>query len=127
FDPSAVLPAVLAGDSKDAGRRLAEFVADVLDDPAQRDRFAAVVRAAASEPAAAELLRSLLAERVYPYFVEAFGGDNAELRQNLIGSFLVGLVMTRHVARLEPIASAAKARLVELLAPTLQRFVADPL
>ena len=44
FDPSAVLPAVLAGDSKDAGRRLAEFVADVLDDPAQRDRFAAVVR-----------------------------------------------------------------------------------
>ena len=71
FDPSAVLPAVLAGDRKDAGRRLAEFVADVLDDPAQRDRFAAVVRAAASEPAAAELLRSPLAERVYPYFVEA--------------------------------------------------------
>jgi len=126
FDPSAVLPAVLAGDSKDAGRRLAEFVADVLDDPAQRDRFAAVVRAAASEPAAAELLRSLLAERVYPYFVEAFGGDNAELRQNLIGSFLVGLVMTRHVARLEPIASADKARLVELLAPTLQPRRRDP-
>ncbi|MGZ4533348.1 MAG: TetR/AcrR family transcriptional regulator, partial [Mycobacteriaceae bacterium] len=50
-----------------------------------------------------------------------------DLRQNLIGSFLVGLVMTRHVARLEPIASADKARLVELLAPTLQRFVADPL
>ena len=127
FDPMTVLPAVLAGDREDAGRRLAEFVADALDDPPQRDRFAALVRAAASEPAAADLLRSLLAERVYPHFVEAFGDDHPQLRQNLIGAFVVGLVMTRQVARLEPIASADRAQLVQLLAPTLQRFLAEPL
>lgn len=127
FDPSVVLPIVLAGERKDAGRRLAELMAAVLDDPAQRDRLAAIVRAAASEPAAAELLRSVLTEQVYPHFVAAFGTDDAPLRQNLIGSFLVGLVMTRHVAHLEPIASVDRARLVELLAPTLQRFLADPL
>ncbi|HZC73615.1 MAG TPA: TetR family transcriptional regulator [Jatrophihabitans sp.] len=127
FDPAVVLPAVLAGNRRNAGRRLAEFVADLLEDPAQRDRLAALVRAAASEPAAADLLRSVLAERVYPHFVAAFGAGEAELRQNLIGSVLVGLVMTREVARLEPIASLGRARLVEVLAPVLQRFVAGSL
>lgn len=127
FDAPAVLKAVRSGGRKGAGRRMAEFVADVLCDPPKRDRLAAMVRAAASEPAAADLLRSLLTERVYPHFVEAFGGDHPELRQNLIGSFLVGLLMTRHVAGLEPIASADRAQLIELLAPTFQRFVAGPL
>jgi AcrR family transcriptional regulator len=127
FDPAVVLPAVLAGNRRNAGRRLAEFVADLLEDPAQRDRLAALVRAAASEPAAADLLRSVLAERVYPHFVAAFGAGEAELRQNLIGSVLVGLVMTSEVARLEPIASLGRARLVEVLAPVLQRFVAGSL
>lgn len=69
----------------------------------------------------------MLAEQVYPHYLAAFGTHDAALRQNLIGSLLVGLVMTRHVAHLEPTASADRARLVELLAPTLQRFVADPL
>jgi len=127
FDPAVVLPAVLGGDRENAGRRLGELIADVLVDASRRNQLAALVRAAASEPAAADLLRSMLTERVYPHFVASFGSDDAELRQNLIGSLLVGLVMTREVARLEPITSLDRARLVDVLAPALQRFVAGPL
>jgi hypothetical protein len=40
-----------------------------------------------------------------------------------VASQLVGLVMTRYVLCIEPLASATADELVEALAPTLQRYL----
>jgi hypothetical protein len=40
---------------------------------------------------------------------------------------VVGLVMARYVIGVEPIASFPPQRLAALLAPTLQRYLAEPL
>jgi hypothetical protein len=45
----------------------------------------------------------------------------------LVASQLIGLVMARYVLRLEPLASAPADELVATYAPTLQRYLEQPL
>ena len=125
--PEEVVARVLAGDRASAGLRLARFVVGVLEDPHERARVTAVVRAAASEPSAAELMRELLSRELTLPLAEALGSEDAALRANLAGSQVVGLIMARYVVGVEPLASAPAETVVAALAPTLQRYLAEPL
>ena len=60
FEPSELLPVLLEGDRETLGERLAGFVASVLESPEGRARVLGIVRAAASEPEAARMLREFL-------------------------------------------------------------------
>jgi Tetracyclin repressor-like, C-terminal domain len=57
----------------------------------------------------------------------AVGLPQPRLRSALAGSTVFGLAMARYVVRLEPIASADVDSLVAWYAPTLQRYLAEPL
>ncbi|HEY2593739.1 MAG TPA: hypothetical protein VGK33_07545 [Chloroflexota bacterium] len=59
--------------------------------------------------------------------VEELGVSQPRLRVALVVSEMVGLVMTRFVLRLEPLASADADALVALYAPAVQRFLIGPL
>jgi AcrR family transcriptional regulator len=127
FDPAAVLPALLPGDRRKVGERLARLFLAALDDQDARNRWTSMIRAAASEPAAAEVLREILTRRVFAPLAETLGVEDAHLRATLVGSQLVGVVMARHIVRVEPIASLATDELVQAIAPTLQRYLTGPL
>ena len=45
----------------------------------------------------------------------------------LVGSHLVGIALARYLVEVEPLASMASDDVVELLAPTFQRFLTGPL
>jgi AcrR family transcriptional regulator len=127
FDPAEMLPSVLAGDPATVGTRLATLLVSLLENPETRRRFTGVVRAAASEPAAAEMVRELLMREVWLPAAEILDVDDAELRMNLVGSQLVGLVMARYVVRVEPLASLPPEQLVEAIGPTFQRYLTGSL
>lgn len=127
FDPAEVLPALLAGDRREVGERLARLFMSVLDDADARNRWTSMLRAAASEPAAAEMLRELLTKRVFVPLAEMLGVEDARLRATLVGSQLVGVVMARHIVRVEPLASLPSEELAWAIAPTLQRYLTGPL
>jgi AcrR family transcriptional regulator len=126
FDPDAVLPAVL-GEPGEAGLRLARFVLGVLEDPDGRARITGIVRAAASEPAAAAALRELITRTVIGAIVRSLGSSDADLRATLAGSQVVGLVMARYVIGVEPLASLPADDLARAIAPNLQRYLTGPL
>jgi hypothetical protein len=71
------------------------------------------------------LLREFLTSRVLRRVMGTLDLPQAErdARGALVASQLVGLVMTRYVLCLEPLASASPEELVEALAPTLQRYL----
>jgi AcrR family transcriptional regulator len=123
FEPAVVLPGLLAGDRRQVGERLARLFVSVLDDPDARSRWTGMIRAAASEPAAAAMLRELLTQRVFVPLAETLGVEDARLRATLVGSQLVGIVMARHVVGVEPLASLPSDQLVSAIAPTLQRYL----
>jgi AcrR family transcriptional regulator len=126
FEPEAVAPALLA-DPDEAGARLAHFLLGVLEDPGGRDRVTGIVRAAASEPAAARLVRELIGRRVLGAIAGSLGSADADLRATLVGSQVVGLVMARYVVGVEPLASLPAEAVARAIAPNLQRYLTGPL
>jgi AcrR family transcriptional regulator len=126
FEPEVVLPTVLAGDIESLGERVARFAVGVLEDDAARSRLLAIVRAAASEPSAAALLRGLIEKRIRDPIARALGTEDAELRAALMGSQIVGLVMARYVVGVEPLASLSPEGLIARVAPTFQHYLTEP-
>lgn len=126
-NPAELLPQVLAGDRDTAGERFAAVLAEVLERPERAQRLTAVVRAAASDPDLARMLREFLAREVVAPLAELLDADDAALRATLVGSQVVGLVMAREVLALEPLASVPPAVVASALAPTFQRYLSAPL
>jgi hypothetical protein len=116
-----------SGPRAKVGERVAQFALGVLDDPEARTRWTGMIRAAASDPDAARTLREVLNRRIFEPLAEALGSEDAQLRANLASSQMVGLVMARYVIGIEPLASAGPETLITAIAPTLQRYLAEPL
>lgn len=127
LNPAEALPAILAGDRASVGERLAELLVDVLEHPELHQRLTGVVRAAASEPEVARMLREFLTRELFAPAAELLGTDDARFRVNLVGSQIVGLVMARYVVAVEPLASMPPAAVAAAVAPTLQRYLLGPL
>ena len=123
FEPEEVLPGILAGSRRTVGERFARFIVGVLEDEQARSVLTGMVRAAASEPEAARMLRDLISRRVVAPIAATLGAKDAQLRATLVGSQIVGVVMARYVVAVEPLASLDPERLVAALGPTLQRYL----
>jgi AcrR family transcriptional regulator len=127
FDPPRVVPIIFAGGPEAAGERLAQFLLTVLENPETRERMIGTVRAAASEPEAARIVRRLITRRVVRPVVDALGVEDAAFRASLVGSQVVGLLMTRYILAIEPLASLPAATVAAAVAPNLQRYLTGPL
>jgi AcrR family transcriptional regulator len=127
FNPGDVLPAILAGERESVGERLAAFLVDVLEQPELHQRLTGVVRAAASEPEVAGMLREFLTRELFLPAAELLGTEDGSFRANLVGSQIVGLVMARYVIAIEPLASMPPRAVAAAIAPTLERYLLGPL
>ncbi len=128
IDPEVVVRSLAEGDLAHAGERLATaIIGGLLGHDDSRGRAVALVRAAASEPAAVPLLRRRLVEGVLVPVARAVASDEPELRATLIASQMVGILMVRHVVGVEPLASLPAQRLVAAVAPVVQHYLVDPL
>jgi AcrR family transcriptional regulator len=127
IDPEALVEYVVTGPRSAVGERMTGFLFKALDDPDTRNRWIAIIRAAASEPEAARVLRSVLETRIFTPLAEALGVEDAAFRANLAGTQVVGIGMARYIVGVEPIASEKPERIAAAVAPTLQRYLVGPL
>lgn len=126
-DPEAAIPALVSGPRDEIGWRVASFVVAVLGAEDARATITSLVRAATSEPEAARLVRDRLTHELWAPLARQLEVGDAELRVSLVGSQIIGLVLARYVVQVEPLASLPPERVVSLIAPTLQRYLVDPL
>jgi AcrR family transcriptional regulator len=127
FNPGEVLPEILAGDPDSIGERLAALLVNVLEQPELHRRLTGVVRAAASEPEVARMLREFLTRELFGPAAEMLGTVDGPFRANLVGSQIVGLVMARYVIAIEPLATMPPDAVAAAVAPTLERYLLGPL
>jgi AcrR family transcriptional regulator len=123
FDPAEAMPALLADGRRNVGRNLVALVVGTWDEEGSRHPILTLLRAAMSEPQAAEMMRELLTRNLFTPLLATLAADQPELRADLAMSQLVGLAVTRHVLALEPLASLELEALVAIYAPTLQRYL----
>jgi AcrR family transcriptional regulator len=130
FDPQTTFDAILSAGDEGVGRRLAQFVVSVLDDPRSRSTVTGIIRAAASEEAAALQIRELVVTRLLAPLFRHVGGADPELRAAMLGSQVVGLTFARHVVGIPALREAEPERLVAYLSGVfgiyLRGLPADP-
>ena len=125
-DPRQILlPAVAQGLDGVAERMLWAFLS-VWDDPELQPRLVAVVRGV-MDPAGSKLITEGFLPVVLTPVGQALGIDRPELRMPLVASQVIGVILMRYVLRVEPLASLPADQLVATYAPTLQRYLIDPL
>jgi AcrR family transcriptional regulator len=127
FEVTDLVARLESGPRAEVGERVARFALEVLGDPGARARWTGMIRAAASDPDAAGILREVLNRQIFEPLAEALGSEDAQLRANLASSQMVGLVMARYVIGIEPLASADAETVAAAIAPTLQRYLVEPL
>ncbi|WP_346623846.1 TetR family transcriptional regulator [Blastococcus montanus] len=123
-NPADLLPEVLAGGREDLGGNVVRMLLTVWDGPMQPAALA-LVRSAVTNDWSAGLLREFLVTQVLRRVVGSLDmpAEQREVRGALAASQLAGLVITRYVVRIEPLASASSEWLVATVGPTIQHYL----
>lgn len=125
FRPSDVLPPLLELGTDGLGERLVRLFLQVLNHP--HSALEGLLRAAASNPRAAAMLRGFVTREVIGRVAAALEVDRPELRASLAGSQMVGLAMLRTIIRVRPLAEADQEVLVRAVGPVVQRYLTEDL
>jgi len=120
-----VLDTILGGELDGLAERIVRTFVTLWDD--NDGQFAALIRSVSSQEMTATVLRDFLTNEVLGRVVTRIGADRPELRASLCASQMVGLGMARYVVKLGPLATADVDTVVRAVAPTLTRYLTEPL
>ncbi|MCL2555041.1 MAG: hypothetical protein FWE75_23220 [Actinomycetia bacterium] len=127
--------AALAGAREHIAEGLLRAAFQTWEDPAVRPRLLAVLQAAVTSEEGAEQMREFLVKQLMAQAGKAIGKPDMDLYTaaetlqvpalniNAATAQVWGVVLLRYIVKLEPIASAPADELVQLLAPTIQRYL----
>ena len=125
-DPRQVIGPALTGAVEGAGERLLRAFVSMWDDPEVSPALVAVVRSAL-QPGGERLLTHGFVPVVLLPAGRALGLDRPELRMPLVISQAAGIIVTRYLIRLEPIATMPAEALVATYAPVIQHYLTGEL
>lgn len=140
FDPAAAVPRLIGPGLEGMGERLVRAAMAVMQSDQMRSDIAYVGRVASEGASgsgagavtgvadAVGLVRGAfdyIQDTVVDRALESLGVPDARMRGALITSYLAGVMITRYVVKMEPLASASEDEVVALVAPLVQRTL-DP-
>lgn len=127
IDPTATLERIMSADTDDLGRSLLTGVLAVWES----DNGEAVAAAFRSLLTSGDtgLIRSFLMQIVLRDIAERVDhpAGSASERVGLVASQMAGLLLSRHILKVEPLASMSAERIADWVAPTLQRYLTGQL
>ncbi|MFC4055989.1 TetR family transcriptional regulator [Actinomadura syzygii] len=120
-DPAALLGRAASFPKERFGELMVRTFLEVWGDDERRRPLLGMLRSAMTNEQAAALLREFVTSALFSRAGKATGAPQLPL-QAAAGQ-MIGLMILRYVVRVEPIASASEDELVELVAPTIQRYL----
>jgi AcrR family transcriptional regulator len=119
--PDRVLDVVLSAPREEIGERLVRYLCEQLDDGPAAERMVVVLRTALGSGPGTRMVREFLVREVLTRLAALNeGAADAELRADLAAAQIVGLIMTRYVLRLDPLAAGSADELARRVGPVLQ-------
>ncbi len=125
-NPADVLQALLDGDLDTLGPRALQALVATWDQPEAGQPLRAALRGAASDPALGAIVRGALQAELVDKLAARLGGADAHLRAGLFASQMAGVIFSRYILALEPMASISPDELVRRLGPALTHTLRGP-
>lgn len=124
-NPKEIARGIAVGPVEGLGVRIARAALGAWEVPDASGRLRLVFGAAASSQDA-DAVREYLTREVFSRVGSVLTGPDVPLRMNLVAAHLAGLMLARHVLRLEPLASTPFDEVVDRVGPVIQRYLDDP-
>lgn len=121
--PDIDVPGILAGPQDEVGERLVRYVLEAFEQPEIRRRGVMLMRTAIGSRLTTPLLAGFLSRELIGRIAKTLGVEDAELRATLVASQMAGLLLTRYVLKIAPIATASVDELVGRIGPNVQRYL----
>jgi AcrR family transcriptional regulator len=123
-DPADVLAGVTSLDPRQRSEEIVRAVLRLWESPAQHS-LVAFIRGTIGSRTKTAMLREMVSRTILSRITAGLPGSpqHLALRGDLVASQMVGLMLTRYVVRLEPLASATPEEVVRQVAPTIERYL----
>lgn len=121
--PELVIPTLLDGPREELGRRLVTMILTVTAEAETREPMIALIRSAMTNEQAAQMFKEFVTKALLSRVADELGVPHLRIEAAFAQMF--GVLMARYVLRLEPMASADPEELIDLLAPTIQRYFVE--
>lgn len=118
--PGAMLARVLEADPALRAEHVLDTVLRVWDAPGAAERMRALLADVAADEGARRAFEEYVRTRIIARFAEADTGAGASARASAAAVVILGLLVTRYVARIGPLAQASRPEVVAILAPVLR-------
>jgi len=124
-DPAAALEPIFTGPPQEMGEHLTRFYLTLVAAPGSP--AISLIRAAATNQAAAQMLREFLEQGFLGAAERHLDASQPRRRMALCGSHLIGVVFGRAILGVPELAEPPIEELVSIIAPTIQRYLTDEL
>ena len=121
------LPDLSAVDRSKVGTVLASHFMRIWESDGSNSGLPILLRSAASNEVAAELMRDIFGKQVAPRLQALGSGAEAQERAALVSSQLLGVALCRYILRLPPIVAMPVDQLAQAVGATIQRYLAGVL
>jgi AcrR family transcriptional regulator len=125
-NPPEVLLRALPGDPATLPERVLTALLRVWDDPEQGGPLRVMVLAAVQDPDLSRLLEEVLEREIVDRIAEHLGGADARYRAGAFSTQLAGVVFSRYVLRIDPVATMTVDELTRHLTPGLRAALVGP-
>jgi len=106
------------------GREVARLYLTVVGAP--DSPVLSLIRAAATNDAAARMMREFIEDLLLRSAAKWIYAANAGLRLMLVGSHMIGVVFARSVIGIPTLVDTDVETLIEAIGPTIDRYLTDP-
>lgn len=131
IDPEALLPQIFAEGPDRVPENLVRTFVHVWEGPVTGPAMRSLLRSAVAHRRTGRLLREFFTTQVIrraaAHLDELVDPSEIPLRASLVAGQLFGLALTRYVLEFEPLASAPSDTVVAAVAPSVRRYLFEPL
>ncbi|MCX5001431.1 TetR family transcriptional regulator [Streptomyces sp. NBC_00638] len=126
-NPAEILARVVEeGDLSTFPERVVRQVLAVWDDPVTGPPLLAMLKSAIDDDAFGELVKEAVEREIVDRIAGLVPGRNARQRAAAFTTVIAGVIATRHLLRLEPIASMAPDEVVRFVSPQVRQALRGP-
>lgn len=119
-NPAHVLAAVLPGELEGLPERVLRALVTTWDDPELGGPLRVMVHAAGHDPEVARLVREMIEREIVGKIADRVGGADAHQRAAVFAAQLTGVIFTRYLIKLDPVAKMPPDELIRRLTPGLR-------
>jgi AcrR family transcriptional regulator len=125
INPAEVVTSLLDGDPATLAERLLRSLISIWDSADVGAQLQAVAFTALADSNMLQLISDGIAREIVNRITDHFGKPDGELRAGAFTTQIVGLIFSRYILKIEPVASMAPDEIVDLFGPVFQ-LALDP-